>query len=391
MHAGLGDAARHGKRPQSLAPVPALTGEPRSAFLEDLAHPVERFHVVLERRPAEEPDLRDVRRTQPRHSALAFDRLDHRGLFAADVRARAAAQVNAGQRARRIGLQRGDLAGEDRAAGGILVAQVDVDVVDADRPGRDQHPFEKPVRIALEVVAILERAGLAFVDVDRHQPRRRFGADDLPLAADRKSRAAQAAQARILHRLDDLVERALAAHAGEVRRVSIRGAVRVVVDVGGRRRLGLPVRDGRHDRFGGCAIDRIASDHGRGSVLAATDARRAEDAHFRPAGSGERLVQRFRSGHPAGQRLAYAHRQRRGRGLALLHDVEVVIERRDLVDLRHRERHLLRESHHVRGGDAVRTYPGSGAGTRSGGRAAAARRRAARGLPPAPSDRRDAL
>ena len=62
------------------------------------------------------PDLRDVRRAQPRHAALAFDRLDHRRLLAADVRAGTAAQVDRRQRARRIGCERGDLAGEDRAA-----------------------------------------------------------------------------------------------------------------------------------------------------------------------------------------------------------------------------------------------------------------------------------
>ena len=44
--------------------------------------------------PAEEADLRDVRRAQPRHAALALDRLDHRRLFAADVGAGAAAQVD---------------------------------------------------------------------------------------------------------------------------------------------------------------------------------------------------------------------------------------------------------------------------------------------------------
>jgi hypothetical protein len=65
------------------------------------------------------------------------------------------------QRARRIGAKRGELALEDRAAAGVLVAQVDVDRVDADRPRGDQHALEEAVRIALEVVAVLERAGLA--------------------------------------------------------------------------------------------------------------------------------------------------------------------------------------------------------------------------------------
>ena len=77
-----------------LRPLRPCSREPRRAVLEDVAHPEERLHVVLERRAAEEAHLRDVRRTQSRHPALAFDRLDHRRLFAADVRAGAAPQVD---------------------------------------------------------------------------------------------------------------------------------------------------------------------------------------------------------------------------------------------------------------------------------------------------------
>ena len=107
MHAGL---ASRGPTPKTSAGpcgrCRPWRREPARALLEDLAHPVERFHVVLERRTAEEPDLRDVGRAQPRHAALAFDRFDHRRFFAADVGARAAPQMDRRQRARRIGLQR---------------------------------------------------------------------------------------------------------------------------------------------------------------------------------------------------------------------------------------------------------------------------------------------
>ena len=50
------------------------------------------------------------------------------------------------------------------------------------------------MRIAFEVVAILERARLTFVDVDRHEARRGLAANDAPLASRRKTRAAEAAQ-----------------------------------------------------------------------------------------------------------------------------------------------------------------------------------------------------
>ncbi len=153
VHAGLLHAPRHRERAQALAPVAPVLREPFGAVLEQVAHPVQRLHVVLERGPAEEAHLRDVRGTQPRHAALALDRLDHRRLFAADVGARAAAQVDARKFARRPGLQRRHFALEEMPARMVFVAQVDVDIVDAHGPRGDEHAFEEAVRVALEVVA----------------------------------------------------------------------------------------------------------------------------------------------------------------------------------------------------------------------------------------------
>ena len=53
MNARFPHAARNRKGTQTLAPVTALRSKPLGAFLEDLAHPVERLHVVLERRATE--------------------------------------------------------------------------------------------------------------------------------------------------------------------------------------------------------------------------------------------------------------------------------------------------------------------------------------------------
>ena len=167
VYAGLFHAAAHREGAQALAAVAAVRGEPVGAFFQDFAHPVQRLHVVLERGPVEKPDLGDVGRAQPRHAALALDRLDHRRFLAADVGARAAAKMDRRQPARRIRPQRPDFPFQDRAAAVVLVAKIDVDLVDADRPGRDKRSFYKAVRIALEVPAVLERSRLAFVDVDR--------------------------------------------------------------------------------------------------------------------------------------------------------------------------------------------------------------------------------
>jgi hypothetical protein len=192
---GSRHAPADAERAQALAAVAALAANQSGPALDDVAHPVQRLEVVLQRRPAEQAHLRDVGRAQARLAALALDRLDHRRLFAADVgarrrgAARCAAAGTAGRRAaRRVRAAAG-------AAAVVLVAQVDVDGLDAHRPGGDQHAFQEAVRVALQVEAVLEGAGLAFVDVDRHQARRGLLAHDAPLAPGRKARAAQAAQA----------------------------------------------------------------------------------------------------------------------------------------------------------------------------------------------------
>jgi hypothetical protein len=109
---------------------------------------------VLQRRPAEQADLGDVGRAQARLAALAFDRFDHRRLFAADVGAGAAAQFDVRQpghggrpAARPVRLL------QHGAAAVVFVAQVDVDGVDAHHPGGDQHAFQEAVRVALQVAS----------------------------------------------------------------------------------------------------------------------------------------------------------------------------------------------------------------------------------------------
>ena len=108
-HAGLLDAAGDREAAQALALAPAVRGEPGGALLDDVAHPVQRLDILLERRAAEQADLRDVRRAMARQAALALDRFDHRGFFAADIGAGAAAQMDAcvagqARRARRLAI-----------------------------------------------------------------------------------------------------------------------------------------------------------------------------------------------------------------------------------------------------------------------------------------------
>ena len=71
--------------------------------------------------------------------------------------------------------QRGDGVEQDLAHCRVFVAQVEVDGLGIDCPRGDQHAFEHVVRVVLEVVTVLERAGFALVGVDRHHARRARG------------------------------------------------------------------------------------------------------------------------------------------------------------------------------------------------------------------------
>ena len=185
-------------------------GHPGRALFDDVAHPVERLDVLLERRAAEQADLRDIRRAVARQAAFALDRFDHRRLFAADVGAGAAPQMQLGVRRQARRLDLGDFVGQHQAQFGIFVADVEIGVRRLDHPGRDQHAFDEAVRVAFEIIAVLEGARLALVGIDREQARRRLRAHQLPFAPGRKAGAAEPAQAGVADELDQFVARAFA-------------------------------------------------------------------------------------------------------------------------------------------------------------------------------------
>jgi hypothetical protein len=204
--------------------------------------------------------------------------------------------------------------------------------------------------------------GLALVDVDGHQPRRRFGCDQLPLAPGREARPAKAAQTGILHQRDDLCCRAPPLDTRRRQRVPAGCPVRRVVDVPRRhgaevrlqmRFVGARVRDVsafddlRH-ALGGRVWNGILPDHGDRRCFAAADARRMEHPHLRAEHRRQLLHQVVRSGELARNRVADAHRDCRGRRLAFLDDVEVVIEGGDLVDLRQCHLQLRRQGDEMR-------------------------------------------
>ena len=197
-------------------------------------------------------------------------------------------------------LDLGDFVGEQQDHFGIFVADIEISVGGLDDPGRDQHALDEAMRIALEIIAILERARLAFVAIDREQARRRLGAHQRPFAPGRKAGAAEAAQAGIADELDDVVARARAADAGFEQLIA--AAVHIGVERG-RRRIGVRMRGlgRRRGDFRHIGLhDLDMADRADRRAVAGAHARRAHHPHVRP--------ELFRQVPPAAARRRQARR-----------------------------------------------------------------------------------
>ena len=88
-------------------------------------------------------------------------------------------------------------------------------------------------------------------------------------------------------------------------------------------------------------------------AIARAHAGRVHHAHVRPELARQFGEQLFRTRHRARKQIADPHRDRRWRRLAFLHHVEVRVERRDFVDLGHRQLHFGGKRRHVRSGDVA--------------------------------------
>ena len=202
-------------------------------------------------------------------------------------------------------------------------------------------------------MAVLERAGLALVAVHRHQPRPGRLPHQRPLAPGGKAGAAEAAQAGIVDRLDGVLARALVPRG--IRRAACSRPARDM-----RRNRSAA---GAHARARFCATASLTTFASSACITctwptAQTGARSHAPMHGArttrtpgPSFAGRRAEQMLRAGHRAGKRIAHPHRDRRRRDLAFLHDVEMRVEGRDLVDFGLRELHLGGERREMRGGE----------------------------------------
>ncbi len=201
---------------EALGLLRAQRREGAGAAGDDVGHARDRLDVVHHRRARVQAGDRGERRLQPRLAAVAFQGVEQRGLLTAlvgtgarvyddvepepraqDVRAQVPGLVCLGHRL----VQAPDHVQD-------LAAHVDEREVRPDRVRRDDRAFDERVRRRQHRRDVLAGARLGFVGVDDQVMRLAAALrDETPLHARREAGAAATAQARCLHRGDDLVGR----------------------------------------------------------------------------------------------------------------------------------------------------------------------------------------
>src|SRR6185369_4835846 len=184
------------------------------ASLENDRHARERDHVVDDRGASEQAFDRGQWRPHANFAAAPFQALQHRGLFATYICARAQPhfQIEATAAARHIGAQIARLVSgldgfRQRAlCVRIFDAEIDIALRCSHRESGNRHAFDQRERIALHQHAIGERSRVALVRIARHVLlRRRRLERRLPFDAGGKSRSAATAQSRVGDGLHDLL------------------------------------------------------------------------------------------------------------------------------------------------------------------------------------------
>ncbi len=219
--------------------------------------------------------------------------------------------------------------------------------------GADQHALEKAMRIALEIPAVLEGAGLALVAIDRHQPRPGLAEHRAPFSSRRKTGAAKPAQRGVVERLQQVFFGELAGANPLEQFVAAAGDVGFVTDIIRQMGVGVAVLHSREHALDTGMVDEMVADLRRRRGIATADAGRPHHAN-----AGARLIlqlvqQFFAAQHRAGQGIADPDGQRRDIGLALLHDVEMRIEGRGLEHFRKGQLHLVGERGEMGRGNLV--------------------------------------
>ena len=212
------------------------------------------------------------------------------------------------------------------------------------------------MRIGFEIEAILERAGLALVAIDRHQPRARARRAPRAICAP-VGKPAPPSPRRLASSsaLQNVFLADARRSAGAQAACSRLRDIGVVVDIGrddagGSRRA--PRSSSTLGR--GRVIDEVMSDLGDRRAYRSSPTQGARTTRMPgPAPVLQFVQQLFRAQHGAGQRIADPNGQRRDVGLAFLHHVEMRVEGRGLEHLGERQLHLVGERREMRCGNLM--------------------------------------
>ena len=209
------------------------------------------------------------------------------------------------------------------------------------------------MRALLEVISVLERAGLAFIGIDAQIARRHSRTYELPFSPRGKSRPAETAQAGFGQDADHLFRRLRAGTKLPDGSIAFRLQIglQALVLALSRPDLALPgeLEQIRRRRV----IDVVLAHRRSRRTVAAPHAGSRQDAHVFRRERLESFDQRSRPGQFAGKGIAHADGDLGRRRLVFLHYVEMMVEGRHLEDLGHGKLHLLRERREMDSGNAA--------------------------------------
>ena len=204
------------------------------------------------------------------------------------------------------------------------------------------------MRFALEIMTVLEGAGLALVAVDREIARRGAGPDKLPFAMAGKTGAAETAQARLVELGHDRIDRELAVPAGGELGIATGFDISFERLVSGDDRMSVAGLGGSLHRFCRGMVDMAMADLGDGSRGAATHAGCPHHPHLLRIGP---LLQCLHESsgphHLASQAVTDPNSQAWRRRLPFLDRVEMGVKGRDFVDFGLRKAHFFGKGAHM--------------------------------------------
>ena len=146
-----------------------------------------------------QPDLCHIRRPVSWQTALSFNGFNHRAFFTANIGTCPAAQINI-IRFNNTGInQTLDFFSKNMQNSRIFIPHIDKALFGFNGPCSNQHPFQKQMWGAFQIIAILESAGLALISIHGKIACAFGGTNKSPFLARREASTAQTTQSALMN------------------------------------------------------------------------------------------------------------------------------------------------------------------------------------------------